>query len=59
MRLHLPALAAYLLLGIQMRGAPGDEVYARPGQIAVAADGARLNLYCMGSGSPTLIFESG
>ncbi len=38
--------------------APGDEIYARPGQL-VSADGTRLNLYCMGSGSPAVIFDSG
>src|SRR5205807_5957676 len=37
----------------------GDAVYARPGQLVYAADDARLNLYCMGSGSPTVVFDSG
>src|SRR5205823_465017 len=37
----------------------GDAVYARPGQLVSAAEGARLNLYCMGSGSPTVVFDSG
>jgi pimeloyl-ACP methyl ester carboxylesterase len=39
-------------------GAPGDELYARPGQL-VEADGTRLNLYCTGSGSPVVVFDSG
>jgi pimeloyl-ACP methyl ester carboxylesterase len=39
-------------------GAPADMVYARPGQL-VDAGGVRLNLYCMGSGSPTVVFDSG
>ena len=39
-------------------GAPPDSVYARPGQL-VDAGGFRLNLYCMGSGSPTVVFDSG
>src|SRR5438034_9331964 len=30
----------------------GDAVYARPGQLVSAADGARLNLYCMGAARP-------
>ncbi len=54
-----------LLLGMQlvgMRGtasaAPGDEIYTRPGML-VRADGTRLNLYCMGSGSPAVVFDSG
>lgn len=38
--------------------APGDDVYSRPGRL-VSAQGTRLNLYCMGSGSPTVLFESG
>src|ERR1043166_4150112 len=39
-------------------GAPADIVYARPGQL-VDAGGFRLNLYCTGSGSPTVVFDSG
>jgi pimeloyl-ACP methyl ester carboxylesterase len=40
-------------------GSPAaDIVYARPGQL-VDAGGFRLNLYCMGSGSPTVVFDSG
>ena len=38
--------------------APADAVYARPGHL-VDAGGFRLNLYCMGSGSPTVVFDSG
>lgn len=38
--------------------APPDGVYASPGQL-VDAGGFRLNLYCMGSGSPTVVFDSG
>ncbi len=38
--------------------APADVVYAQPGQL-VDAGGFRLNLYCMGSGSPTVVFDSG
>ena len=37
---------------------PADIVYARPGRL-VDAGGFRLNLYCMGSGSPTVVFDSG
>src|SRR5579863_3301272 len=40
-------------------GAPGDEIYAKPGQIVSAGGGARLNLYCLGSGSPTVVFDAG
>jgi pimeloyl-ACP methyl ester carboxylesterase len=35
-----------------------DTLYANPGKL-VSAEGTRLNLYCMGSGSPTVVFESG
>lgn len=38
--------------------APANIVYARPG-LLVDAGGFRLNLYCMGSGSPTVVFDSG
>jgi pimeloyl-ACP methyl ester carboxylesterase len=38
--------------------APGDEIYARPGQL-VDADGTHLNFYCTGSGSPAVVFDSG
>lgn len=38
--------------------APGDEIYLRPGKV-VAADGAQLNLYCTGNGSPAVLFDSG
>jgi pimeloyl-ACP methyl ester carboxylesterase len=38
--------------------APADIVYARPGRL-VDAGGFRLNLYCMGNGSPTVVFDSG
>src|SRR5260370_22046218 len=35
---------------------PADILYAQPGQL-VSVNGFRLNLYCMGSGSPTGLFE--
>src|ERR1700745_2618544 len=37
---------------------PADIVYAQPGKL-VSVNGFRLNLYCMGSGSPTVVFDSG
>lgn len=53
-------LAAFLLVSMQstVNAAPGDDVYTRPGKL-VAANGTRLNIYCMGSGSPTVVFDSG
>ena len=37
---------------------PADTLYAQPGKL-VSVNGFRLNLYCMGSGSPTVVFDSG
>ena len=39
-------------------GVPADMIYALPGQL-VSRDGFRLNLYCMGSVSPMVVFDSG
>jgi len=38
--------------------APGDDIYLRPGQL-VSADGATLNLYCTGGGSPAVVLDAG
>ena len=59
-------LLALLISTIPMLGqqeangdsAPADIVYTRPGQL-VDVGGFRLNFYCMGSGSPTVVFDSG
>ncbi|TMA17885.1 MAG: alpha/beta hydrolase, partial [Deltaproteobacteria bacterium] len=56
--LFLAALAAWALQH-RAAAAPADALYTRPGQIVPAGDGARLNLYCTGNGSPTVVFESG
>jgi formylglycine-generating enzyme required for sulfatase activity len=37
---------------------PADILYAQPGKL-VSVNGFRLNVYCMGSGSPTVVFDSG
>jgi pimeloyl-ACP methyl ester carboxylesterase len=53
--------SAIAVSGQQVRGsgrAPADIVYGQPGQL-VNVGGFRLNLYCMGSGSPTVVFDSG
>ena len=47
-----------LLSGVAI-AAPGDDIYAHPGLLSPAGDGARLNLVCMGTGSPTVVFDSG
>ena len=36
----------------------GDTIYARPGERISSGEG-RLNFYCMGSGSPTVVFDAG
>jgi len=46
------------LLQSTASAAAGDHLYAHPGQL-VAADGTRLNLYCMGKGTPAVVFDSG
>ncbi len=38
--------------------APADLRYAQPGKL-FNADGTRLNFYCTGRGSPTVVFDSG
>jgi pimeloyl-ACP methyl ester carboxylesterase len=54
--LHVCAL--FLATTTLAFGAPGDTAYAHPGAL-LAAGGTRLNFYCMGSGSPTVIFDGG
>src|SRR5260370_39846464 len=59
----LLALLISTLAGSGQKGAsggssPADILYAQPGQL-VSVNGFRLNLYCMGSGSPTVVFDSG
>ena len=60
MRTVAAAVSIWLLLGVESvaGAAPGDEIYARPGRL-VSAQGTRLNFYCMGRGSPTVVFDSG
>jgi hypothetical protein len=53
----LVVLVWELQLGAQS-GVPADIVYGRHGQL-VAVSGFRLNLYCTGSGSPAVVFDSG
>jgi pimeloyl-ACP methyl ester carboxylesterase len=60
MKVLAAAVWISLLLGLQSvaSAAPGDELYARPGRM-ISAQGTRLNFYCMGKGSPTVVFDSG
>jgi pimeloyl-ACP methyl ester carboxylesterase len=53
-------LGVCVMLAMQSASAaPGDQMYTRPGQIVDAGDGAQLNMYCLGRGSPAVVFDSG
>jgi pimeloyl-ACP methyl ester carboxylesterase len=55
----ISAIAVFgLPVQVASGSAPADIVYSQPGQL-VDAGGFRLNLYCAGSGSPTVVFDSG
>jgi pimeloyl-ACP methyl ester carboxylesterase len=54
-------ISAIMISGQQVASggsSPADILYAQPGQL-VSVSGFRLNLYCIGSGSPTVVFDSG
>jgi pimeloyl-ACP methyl ester carboxylesterase len=57
--MRLALAIALLIVSSVAAAAPGDEIYARPGQLLAAGDGAKLNVTCLGAGSPTVVFESG
>jgi pimeloyl-ACP methyl ester carboxylesterase len=57
-RIALTASCLLMLVPRLLNAAPGDEIYTHPGEL-VASNGTRLNLYCMGSGSPAVVFDSG
>jgi pimeloyl-ACP methyl ester carboxylesterase len=50
---------AVLACAASVAAPPSDEIYTHPGQLVPAGDGARLNFYCTGSGSPAVVFEGG
>lgn len=54
----LVTLLAASLGAAPVRAADGDGLYARPGRL-VDVGGRRLNLYCIGSGTPAVIFDAG
>ena len=57
--LLLPVLFVAVAFGQERAGdAPADMIYARAGQ-RIDVGGFRLNFHCMGSGSPTVVFDSG
>ena len=39
--------------------APGDEIYTHPARLLDAGDGAKLNVTCLGTGSPVVVFDGG
>ena len=64
---HFPSLA---LLGVLLSSATAgattgdtkvidDPAYTHPQRLVEVEPGRRLNLYCIGEGSPTVVFESG
>lgn len=54
------ALAASAALGLMTPPGPlAREIYERPDRLVTLPDHRRLNLRCMGQGSPTVILESG
>ncbi|HET7064798.1 MAG TPA: alpha/beta hydrolase [Rudaea sp.] len=60
MKLLAAIVLTCLLVGLQSAAgaASGDQIYTRPGKL-VAAGGTRLNLYCLGTGTPAVVFDSG
>jgi imidazolonepropionase-like amidohydrolase/pimeloyl-ACP methyl ester carboxylesterase len=56
--LSIICLAPVERLDAALRNAPGDTIYTLPGQLVSVSPG-RLNFYCMGSGSPTIVFDAG
>jgi pimeloyl-ACP methyl ester carboxylesterase len=62
-RLRPAALVLALsLLAVGAAAAPAPELardYARPQQAVDVGGGRRLNLFCLGAGEPTVLFESG
>jgi pimeloyl-ACP methyl ester carboxylesterase len=58
MRRLLAALAMSIACGSAIAQAPTDAMYMKPGTL-IPVGKHRLNFYCMGSGSPTVVMEGG
>ena len=58
MRSLLAALAMSIASGSAIAQTPADAMYARPGTL-ISVGTHRLNFYCLGSGSPTVVLEGG
>lgn len=53
------ALLVLLAAAVSLTGAvAGDTLYTKPGE-RISIGNRRVNLYCMGSGSPTVVFDAG
>lgn len=59
LRAAIALAATSLLCGALASAAPSDLRYAKPEQLVRTSDGARLNLTCMGHGSPAVILDAG
>lgn len=57
--IRMALAVAILVIPAPSAAAPGDEIYSRPARLVDAGGGARLNLVCTGTGSPTVVFDSG
>ncbi|MFN2528926.1 MAG: alpha/beta fold hydrolase [Candidatus Baltobacteraceae bacterium] len=54
----LVALIALMTFSVSLAGAASDDVYLHAGRL-VDIGGFRLNIVCMGTGAPTVVFDSG
>jgi pimeloyl-ACP methyl ester carboxylesterase len=55
---RLAAILFVFAIAYAAHAAERDDIYTQPGQL-IEADGARLNLYCTGRGSPTVVLDAG
>jgi pimeloyl-ACP methyl ester carboxylesterase len=53
------ALTAPSISATDAPTSPGLDVYAQPQRLVKLPDGRRMNIYCLGTGSPTVILEGG
>ena len=58
-RVALAALALLAGCSASGGGATSAKAYAKPAELVSLPDGRKLNLHCSGSGSPTVLLESG
>jgi len=58
MRHNIVALAIVIASTSAMAQGPADAIYTRPGTL-ISVGTHKLNFYCMGTGSPTVVMEGG